>query len=498
MIRISPPLTNPHKERTLVHPSIHPSKMENAKASPFLIPLLEARPRARVTTYDSKPTVAWFQPEDVTAADPAPTNDTQGDQTTGNADTSLCAVCQINQYRYMCPNCHGPYCSVACYQQHGANCTERFYHTRVEQVLQREVQERRDETRAILKRVSQPLEQPKQQQPQPPFTADDNVLRLHHAAAPPPILSQEQLFTMLQLLEAGNGPELEQFLHSVPQLGQAIERDIRTGQLSGDWLLNPWYPWWQTELAPNHNSDEEEDSTDEEEENETIYPNNDQLQSNNPCHLETLDERLLRVPSFSSLRRTPAPPQLKFHLVNVLYATVHTLRLFHGVTNATQPDVAGNAALTLAEASSVLSNNAQFETLAHVLTACCFHSSPSSSGRDGATTCAPWYVVAQDVALLCRQGHRYVGRCLLEAIDIVKAGMQVTQQTSGNDTKETPKASANDDTNQTDAVSLRHVRKKLEFFLSWSQQDTVRANCESLADDIEQWIVDWNLSNVSE
>ena len=249
---------------------------------------------------------------------------------------------------------------------------------------------------------------------------------------------------------------------------------------------------------------EEEDSTDEkeeeeeEEENETIYPNNDQLQSNNPCHLETLDERLLRVPSFSSLRRTPAPPQLEFHLVNVLYATVHTLRLFHGVTNATQPDVAGNAALTLTEASSVLSNNAQFETLAHVLTACCFHSSPSSSGRDGATTCAPWYVVAQDVALLCRQGHRYVGRCLLEAIDIVKAGMQVTQQTSGNDTKETPKASANDDTNQTDAVSLRHVQKKLEFFLSWSQQDTVRANCESLADDIEQWIADWNLSNVSE
>ncbi|KAG5192232.1 hypothetical protein JKP88DRAFT_139433, partial [Tribonema minus] len=44
----------------------------------------------------------------------------------------VCLVCSRAVAPYICPRCHLPYCSAACYKKHGGACTEAFYKERVE------------------------------------------------------------------------------------------------------------------------------------------------------------------------------------------------------------------------------------------------------------------------------------------------------------------------------------------------------------------------------
>ncbi|CAH8517254.1 unnamed protein product [Schistosoma mattheei] len=50
----------------------------------------------------------------------------------------LCAICSIETYKYKCPRCIAPYCSLACYQKHKQNeckpetCVPRVVHATVE------------------------------------------------------------------------------------------------------------------------------------------------------------------------------------------------------------------------------------------------------------------------------------------------------------------------------------------------------------------------------
>lgn len=53
----------------------------------------------------------------------------------GNGATVVCFVCKIQNANYRCPRCSSRYCSAACYQRHGANCTETFYREHVTDML---------------------------------------------------------------------------------------------------------------------------------------------------------------------------------------------------------------------------------------------------------------------------------------------------------------------------------------------------------------------------
>lgn len=49
----------------------------------------------------------------------------------GHAGSRICAVCIAAIAPYLCPACNTPFCSVKCYQTHGATCTEGFFRRKV-------------------------------------------------------------------------------------------------------------------------------------------------------------------------------------------------------------------------------------------------------------------------------------------------------------------------------------------------------------------------------
>jgi hypothetical protein len=44
---------------------------------------------------------------------------------------NACTICKTKASKYTCPRCFLRYCGVACFQQHGVQCTESFYKEQV-------------------------------------------------------------------------------------------------------------------------------------------------------------------------------------------------------------------------------------------------------------------------------------------------------------------------------------------------------------------------------
>jgi hypothetical protein len=316
-------------------------------------------------------------------------------------------------------------------------------------VLQLEVKENEQETKRMLSRnyVQQQQQEQQQQQLQdePEISSD---------------VTEEELHKILAVLEGGDEQELSRLL-STPRLKAAFERSIENGGLH-DWFLEPWHPWWRQELV---GYDRDQDDNDEEglEENE--------------FNGKTLDERLLEVPSFRSLQPTKkALPDLGFNLVSILYSVSWTLRLYHGIVNAKQ--VGMDAASTLVQSSTVLSSDVRFSTLEEAMHVSVVASTQSyQGGKSGCNT--SWNVLAKDVALLYGN-RRFVGRALLEAIGIVRFALSALKKEGDVE----------------GASKMRRIRKKIEFYLSWSlEQSTLGAG---LSENIEVWINDWRSSDDAE
>ena len=380
-----------------------------------------------------------------------------------------CLVCAQHVARYTCPRCNLPYCSVACYRRHNDNtsnegnnnahsqCTERFYQERVQQVVELERQDQHQETCNILNRVHR-------QQQQSLLTTSET-----------PLLSQSELMDLLRLLETQSlsEEELLQQLQRNPQMARALEQGLLQQQsATTDWLLEPWYPWWRQELSTNDTNDQESE-IDVGTEDQLVEST---LEMNAETALATVDERLSQIPPFAKLvpKRTD-PPLLHFNLVDLLYATVWMLRLYHGLTNAMDTAIA--AVCSLCDASAVLSNDARYTTIHEALAESVARSAKALQHEECNTR---WNVLVQDVVLVCRGGHRLIGRALLEAMDVVNAGIQATKAANDKD----------------GATELRKIRKKLEFYISWSREEWLSP--KELAVSIQEWASDWKLNNTDE
>jgi hypothetical protein len=237
--------------------------------------------------------------------------------------------------------------------------------------------------------------------------------------------------------------------------------------------LEPWHPWWRIELAQQAAGNEEEYDCD------SIATQEDNI-STSKKSTKTLDEKILGVPSFELLMRPKngnlQSPPLHFNLIDILYSIVWTLRLYHGLDNASDV-IACEAFDTMVRASSVLSASVDscfcFTNLAEVMVDCTRRSTTFYGTPDTCECNTPWHVLSQDVALIC-QSYRTVARALFEGFDIVKAAVRVAKKESFLE----------------GALSqMRKTRKKLEFYLSWhlSHKDAVM----SLSTEIEEWIASW-------
>jgi len=282
-----------------------------------------------------------------------------------------------------------------------------------------------------------------------------------------PIEEQDlyQLLSILEKLEDGNQLSSVELSKLLPASIKAMfEKDLQHGQIQ-ELVLDRWYPWWKRELVY---LDEKDDNNEEEEEKEVNDVGNIEheksvceSEKSNYVSSKTLDERLFGVLDFGDFGKNKNGMMsnnndiLLYNLLDILHATCKILRLYHGVKNASR-QAPVEAAMTLIETSSVLSKDARFITLSQVLTHC---TTESLGCNNEQTQSNDKLSFIEDIALLLTS-HRLVGRALLEATDVLKAA---TKELKSNQIME------KDDDNVGKLKQIRRLRKKLQFFLSWTQ-----------------------------
>jgi hypothetical protein len=248
------------------------------------------------------------------------------------------------------------------------------------------------------------------------------------------IKSTEELKELMESLEKGD----EQDLELSPELQAAFERDVQAGKLN-DLVVQPWSPWWKSSLVVN----------------------DDELSSDNLG--PSLDERLLKIPPFSQLRTKEASPCLPFNLVSILRAICQMLRIYGGRSNIKANALCQEAAELIVHNSLVLSSNdARYDSLQEVLM------ENTQDGKNHQSNGDMISVLAH---------HRHVSHALLEAIAILKAAEKELSQDDGSD--------------PSDRQRLRKIRKKLEYYLSWSRGLDFKA----VSNEIQRWSDEWKLTH---
>ena len=253
-------------------------------------------------------------------------------------------------------------------------------------------------------------------------------------------VSEEDLLRLAEALENGTITDENAERLLTPEMKLTFERAVKNGELST--MIDPWHPWWMPEFVSSEQSPSK----------------------NISVPSTTLDERLLKIPPFQYFWSGPLPA-LTYNTVDLLYSIALTLRLYHGVDNAIT--ICHESCQTLIGTSAVLRDGARHTSVAEALMAC---TAPSTFAQDSSIT--HWTLLAQDVIYLC-SSPRHLSHALLEAIDIVKATAKVMKNQG--DTE--------------DASRMRHVKKKLEYYLSWSREATLPGDLE---DQIRAWIEEWN------
>lgn len=409
---------------------------------------------------------------------------------------NICLVCSENQARYTCPQCQIPYCSIECFRNHtrtasstftnevsinnntyANSCSEHFFKRKVTSLMQLESIEKEEKAHRALNRYHH--QNSSHEDLQEPLEGYDNEID-----------SLYELQSHLENLENNNKElshrELAKILPS--SLKAVFEKDLRTGQFQADWILTHWHPWWKRELVEN-GDEVERDERD-------LYSNDENLKdSTGSTFSKILDERLLRVPKYESFGGGKCNDDiLVCNLIDILYGTSRTLRLYHGVENASR-QAPVEAATTLISTSSVLAKDKRFNTIYQVLN---HHynnrkesfksNSRMVEDREGfqRDNLGNSHVYIEDIASMVTS-PRMVGRALLEASDIFKAAikkLKVDHDASMSKREE----SRND--YEANLKQIRRLRKKLQFFLSWATRHPVAVNL-LLGGDLKADVLIW-------
>jgi hypothetical protein len=477
--------------------------------------------------------------------------------------SQICTICNIHRSKYICPRCHVPYCSVSCYRNHdvtakqtetdttiidkGANrgCTEEFYEHHVSQILQLEVKERSD---MFLQQMIQDKRINKSQHDEfirvfgdssrtkiNNIDGDDGIDGIENQLTSLPCNTDEliQLWSMIEELERVKKVTLNDSFDDAALLDQLLQQNgsvrlrnmvhtairelatncpnipnqtTNTTQSVTEWILEPWSPWWRTNLVPldrYYDSECEDDNIIDED-----------CCSSTKAEL-SLDERMLSLPRFETMfrignsldsSREDIMPQLQFNLIDILAATTYTLRLHCGLRNIQEQDIVVEAAMILSSTSLVLSKDARYTTLESVLLECCsihhpinklllYDSSQQKTELKQQGTMSSRFII-EDVSLLY-QNHRFILRTLFEASDIIKEAIKKIKLKSTNPRNN---CESNKETDRGMRDSFRRIHKKLQFYLSWSiavtNVSTKRKKIwpfHHFTSNIQQWIEDWDL-----
>jgi hypothetical protein len=286
------------------------------------------------------------------------------------------------------------------------------------------------------------------------------VYEQQHTTLPPSGVApcgipEEQLYELLVALENKDEGIVQQLLRSNRPLRLAVTQGLQHDNLH-EWLLDPWIPWWMPQFVP----DDQENDDDPD-----------------PISGTLLDEYIVSLSPLSSLRTGPTA-DLRYNVLEMIYATAWTLRLYYGPNNA--QELAEQAVETLLAASSVFSDNLSFESLEAVLT----HCATTSTHAYTVNECnASWTDLMNDLVHICIN-QRFVLKCFLEAKSIVKkAVIQAKRQDNDKHSKHS--------SSSTERKSmLRRISKKIDFYASWCKAPSHHMG--ALGDDILAWAEQWS------
>jgi hypothetical protein len=273
-----------------------------------------------------------------------------------------------------------------------------------------------------------------------------------------PPLSQDELYNLLELIENGDEREFEKLFRDRPDLKAELETSMQLGELT-DWVLEPWDPWWRHTFSSGVLKEEEE--------------RNEGLGLTIETDEQFLDERLLQIPCFSLLRsrQNEIPRQLRFNLIEIIFSIVTTLRQYHGHRNALEVSI--DATESIVTFSRVLSCDFRFDSVPHALITISETFTDQQSTFKGKLVLK---ALLEDVAFVIRN-RRLIGRALLEAKDILSFSVDMRRKIP------------EDKTERTSPVKM--ALRKLEFYLSYSQDVSISIDRDGLSGEILTWTNEW-------
>jgi hypothetical protein len=322
--------------------------------------------------------------------------------------TQTCKVCASAKSKYTCPRCNAPYCSVKCYKNHGLTCSESFYRSQVEDSLKVAKVSEKDKEE-VLRALKETYEDER-------FVPSENMWRELE------LLERLSLKDELRL-EDLNKDQRRRFMNAV-----------RGGHLSAH--INIWTPWWN--------------QTPEEHRKRFGILDLENDDRNSSMRFCVSHNKSMTTPK---IKRVP-DSRLRFHLIDILYAYVHVMRMYNGKHDTDCID----ASSTLYNASLVLSNPKEamhLSSTSHVLRTSIerlrlrFGSVHKADSR--------FEALASDVLSLLKCRH-FILDALHDCFIILKQALQESRF-------------AGDGKQREKSISIRaswkRASKKILFFLSW-------------------------------
>jgi len=421
----------------------------------------------------------------------------------------ICAVCTVNEARYTCPKCELPYCGIACYrihdlppkmriqngdnsnnkQQRGGVCTEAFYKNRVVDTMKElNLTTTNEKEDAILQMTTTTKEQSssigrncenddsfsllslniakegdsKQEQQEHATTNNSKVVNL----------TNDELLELTNHIKPhsddDDDDDCEEFIMKnnaivIPKhIMDKFELAVKRGQVSH--LIDQWHPFW----LPNYSSIKE----DEKEEDEEDFPSTFVLDSQQQ---NLLDDRILLIQPFTKLRpsiqqqQQQIPPPLEYNMIEILYTTVNTLRMYNGFQQSND-DTNHMAAIALYKSCKVLSHDERYGSIAEVIMT---HNYKNAR------------ILVKDVICICKWKRLMLRVLLMTTVELFNTGYTIQKHHYKNHAKNI----ANNNVTKRD---FKKAQKKVEYYASWCIEywDSIQ---NQILEELEQWQHDWKV-----
>ncbi|KAF6212172.1 hypothetical protein GE061_012693 [Apolygus lucorum] len=231
-------------------------------------------------------------------------------------EAALCQLCRDGTFKYVCPRCNIPYCSVRCYQsQAHSDCSEQFYKENIQEYLKAEGPDSQSKNKMMEMLKKFENEQ-----------LDEDDLRDSEDSD-----DESSLTDRLAEVDLDDPDEVWDKL--LPEERQEFLELLKSGDVTK--LIPEWEPWWEKKYhVPK------------------VRFLDDPVE---PKYVEECP-RILSVPNFSVLTKSDPSPHVYFNFINVLASFAVTARYLNGDFDAMPVE----AAATVMRVSKNLSNNEVF------------------------------------------------------------------------------------------------------------------------------------------